>query len=152
MLPWGSQTLFKSFKGRLLPLPDWRVNICSVPHSHESPLRTPLRGHTSEIRTLIQWRIWNRIDLPWFPSSHTSRWNGKLAGCEDTWGLGNSNGQGVTITPCELPSLLPPWLLLLYLLLKWDFSISAVTINHTPKISHPYFHWYFYQNTSVCMH
>ena len=36
--------------------------------------------------------------------------------------------------------------------LKWDFSISAVTINHTPKISHLYFHWYFYQNTSVCMH
>ena len=38
------------------------------------------------------------------------------------------------------------------LILKWDFSISAVTINHTPKISHPYFNWYFYQNTSVCMH
>ena len=34
-------------------------------------------------------------------------------------------------------------------LLKWDFSISAVTIHHTPKISHPYFHWFFYQNTSV---
>ena len=23
--------------------------------------------------------------------------------------------------------------------------------NHTPKFYHPYFHWYFYQNTSVCM-
>ena len=37
-------------------------------------------------------------------------------------------------------------------LLKWDFYISAVTIYHIPKISHPYFHWYSYQNTSVCMH
>ena len=37
-------------------------------------------------------------------------------------------------------------------MLKWDFSFSAVTINHIPKISHPYFHWYSYQNTSVCMH
>ena len=24
--------------------------------------------------------------------------------------------------------------------------------NHKPKFYHPYFHWYFYQNTSVCMH
>ena len=29
---------------------------------------------------------------------------------------------------------------------------SAVTNNPTQKIYHPYFHWYFYQNTSVCMH
>ena len=24
--------------------------------------------------------------------------------------------------------------------------------NHTPKFYHPYFHWYLYQNTSVCRH
>ena len=34
-------------------------------------------------------------------------------------------------------------------ILKWDFYISAVTIYHIPKISHPYFHWYSYQNTSL---
>ena len=32
-------------------------------------------------------------------------------------------------------------------LLKWDSSFSAVTNNPTQKIYHPYFHWYFYQNT-----
>ena len=37
-------------------------------------------------------------------------------------------------------------------MLKWDFYISAVTIYHILKISHPYFHWYFYQNTLVCTH
>ena len=32
-------------------LPDERVRICRVPHSRESPMQTPLRGHTSETRT-----------------------------------------------------------------------------------------------------
>ena len=30
--------LFVCFKGRLSPLPDRRVDICSIPHSRESPL------------------------------------------------------------------------------------------------------------------
>ena len=42
----------------------------------------------------------------------------------------------------------PAWLYWL----KWISSFSAVTNNHTQNIYHPYFHWYFYQNTSVCMH
>ena len=33
--------------------------------------------------------------------------------------------------------------------LKWVSRTVAEANNHTPKISHPYFHWYFYQNTSV---
>ena len=36
--------LFVCFKGRLSPLPDQRFDICSIPHSRESPLRTPLWG------------------------------------------------------------------------------------------------------------
>ena len=64
------------FKGRLSPLPDRHINICRIPRSRQSPLLTPLWGHGSETRTLIQWRIWNRIDLPRFPLPHTSRWHG----------------------------------------------------------------------------
>ena len=30
------------FKGRLSPLPDRHIDICRIPHSRESPLRTPL--------------------------------------------------------------------------------------------------------------
>ena len=41
--------LFVCFKGRLSPLPEQLVIICSIPHSRESPLLTPLRGgHGSE--------------------------------------------------------------------------------------------------------
>ena len=36
-------------------------------------------------------------------------------------------------------------------ILKWDSSFSAVINIPTQKIYHPYFHWYFYQNTSVGM-
>ena len=35
--------MFVCFKGRLSPLPDWRVDIWSIPQSRESPLRTSLR-------------------------------------------------------------------------------------------------------------
>ena len=38
------------FKGMPLLLPVWHVDICSVPHSRESSLQTPLQGHTSETR------------------------------------------------------------------------------------------------------
>ena len=51
---WIFPHLFVCFKGRLLPLPDRRVDIiCSIPHSCESPLWTCLRGHGSETWTLI---------------------------------------------------------------------------------------------------
>ena len=35
--------------------------------------------------------------------------------------------------------------------LKWVSRTVAQANNHISKIQHPYFHWYFYQNTSVCM-
>ena len=35
---------------------------------------------------------------------------------------------------------------------KVSFLVSAVTNNPNQKIYHLYFHWYFYQNTSVFMH
>jgi hypothetical protein len=38
-------------------LPDRRVCICSVPHSRDSPLRTPLRGHGLGGETLIQYTL-----------------------------------------------------------------------------------------------
>ena len=36
--------------------------------------------------------------------------------------------------------------------LKGVSRTDALAINHIQKIYHPYFHRYFYQNTSVCMH
>ena len=35
--------------------------------------------------------------------------------------------------------------------LKWVSRTIAEADNHTPKIQRPYFHWYFYQNTPICM-
>ena len=40
-LPINQIFLFVCFKGKLSLLPDERVHICSIPHSRESPLRTP---------------------------------------------------------------------------------------------------------------
>ena len=76
--------------------------------------KLPLWGHTSETRALIQWRIWNSIDLPWFPSPQTSRWHG-VSNVRIPVGWGNRDRQvvtlqGITISPCRLPSILPPWL------------------------------------------
>ena len=45
--------------------------------------------------------------------------------------------------------------------LEWIYGLNglkrvsrtvAQANNHIPKIWHPYFYWYFYENTSVCMH
>ena len=37
-------------------------------------------------------------------------------------------------------------------LIEWVLRTVAQANNHTPKILDPYYPWYFYQNTSVCMH
>ena len=55
-IPKESDVIFKfmfvCFKGKLAVLPDRHIDICSDPESsQESPLRTPLQGHTLETRT-----------------------------------------------------------------------------------------------------
>ena len=110
--------MFVCFKGQVIVclLPDRRVDICSGPQCHESPLWTSLRRHSVQRPGLnpvmdLKQDWYTLVSLTPYPQE---TWR---LGCKDAQMWGDSDiltgrylaWQNIP-SPCGLPFILPPWL------------------------------------------